>query len=118
MRSRIWQKLLLLLLVLLTIVERAFSDKCCHRLHLHEDELETTVFEVGDSSAKTLRRQKRNFGGSETINFPLVYDTIFGVRGWLVSGIEAFQDILFHVSGYTVLGKKHTLKNVAIPVPK
>ena len=55
---------------------------------------------------KKLIRRKRNFGGSEAINFPLVYDSIFGVKGWLASGIEVFQDILFHVSGYTVLGKK------------
>lgn len=56
---------------------------------------------------KKLIRRKRNFGGSEAINFPLVYDSIFGVKGWLASGIEVFQDILFHVSGYTVLGKKN-----------
>ena len=56
-------------------------------------------------SGKVLSRQKRNFGGSEPINYSLVFDGIFGVKGWLASGIEVFHDILFHVSGYTILGK-------------
>ena len=54
---------------------------------------------------RILSRQKRNFGGPEAINFPLVYDSVFGVKGWLASGIEVFQDILFHVTGYTIVGK-------------
>ena len=54
---------------------------------------------------RILSRQKRNFGGPEPINFPLVYDSVFGVKGWLASGIEVFQDILFHVTGYTIVGK-------------
>jgi hypothetical protein len=49
--------------------------------------------------------EKRNFGGPEAINFTLVYDSTFGVKGWLASAVEISQDILFHVSGYTVLGK-------------
>ena len=54
---------------------------------------------------RILSRQKRNFGGPEPINFPLVYDSVLGVKGWLASGIEVFQDILFHVTGYTIVGK-------------
>jgi hypothetical protein len=34
-----------------------------------------------------------------------VYDATFGVKGWLASGIEVFQDILFHLTGYTILGE-------------
>lgn len=56
------------------------------------------------SEVKILSRKKRNFGGPEAINFPLVYNSVFGVQGWLASGIEVLQDIIFHVSGYTVLG--------------
>ena len=58
-----------------------------------------------EEDEKILSRQKRNFGGPEAINFPLVYDSVFGVKGWLASGIEVFQDILFHLTGYTIIGK-------------
>ena len=58
-----------------------------------------------EEEGKILSRQKRNFGGSEPINFPLVYDSVLGVKGWLASGIEVFQDILFHLTGYTIIGK-------------
>jgi hypothetical protein len=34
-----------------------------------------------------------------------VYDATFGVKGWLASGIEVCQDILFHLTGYTILGE-------------
>ena len=55
-----------------------------------------------------LSRQKRNFGGTEPINFPLVFDSTFGVKGWLSSGIEITQDIVLHLTGYTILGKPST----------
>ena len=58
-----------------------------------------------EDDEKILSRQKRNFGGPEAINFPLVYDSVLGVKGWLASGIEVFQDILFHLTGYTIIGK-------------
>ena len=61
---------------------------------------------------KVLSRQKRNFGGTEPINFQLVYNSVFGVNGWLASGIEILQDITFHLTGYTIIGKRWCINGV------
>jgi hypothetical protein len=66
--------------------------------------LNTNKNESYFSDEIVLSRHKRNFGGTEPINFSLVFDSIFGVKGWLSSGIEITQDIVLHVTGYTIIG--------------
>ncbi len=66
----------------------------------NDDKNEEDIYED-----KVLSRQKRNFGGTEPINFQLVYNSTFGVKGWLASGIEGLQDITFHLTGYTIIGE-------------
>lgn len=66
----------------------------------NDDKSEIDIYED-----KVLSRQKRNFGGTEPINFQLVYNSTFGVKGWLASGIEGLQDITFHLTGYTIIGE-------------
>jgi hypothetical protein len=60
----------------------------------------TTALDV-----QVLIRNKRDFGGKEPINWPLTYNAVFGVPGWLAQACEAFSDINFHLLGYNVLGK-------------
>jgi len=55
-----------------------------------------------------LSRQKRNFGGSEPIDFDKALTGVFGPTGLLVQGCESFLDIVWHVSAYTILGKYRT----------
>ncbi len=69
-----------------------------------EDDAEKNGVDIYED--KLLSRQKRNFGGTEPIDFQLVYNSTFGVKGWLSSGIEAALDITFHLTGYTIIGKR------------
>ncbi len=64
-----------------------------------------------DSNAglKILSRQKRNFGGREPVDYVKAINATFLVAGWVTRGCEAFNDIQFHLLGYTVLGKSHVL---------
>ena len=50
-------------------------------------------------------RVKRSFGGKEQINYTLVNTNVQGVPGFvpLISG--ATMDMVFHITGYWVLGK-------------
>jgi hypothetical protein len=71
----------------------------------HCRNLSKTLESELDSNSKILSRQKRNFGGSEAIDFDKAITGIFGPTGLLVQGCEVFLDIVWHVSGYTILGK-------------
>jgi hypothetical protein len=53
---------------------------------------------------KILSRHKRNFGGSEAIDYEKAIGGVFGPAGIVVHGCEAFSDIIFHLTGYAVLG--------------
>lgn len=57
-----------------------------------------------DEDQKILSRHKRNFGGSEAIDYAKAIGGVFGPAGLVVHGCEAFSDIIFHLTGYTVLG--------------
>jgi hypothetical protein len=57
-----------------------------------------------DEDQKILSRQKRNFGGSEAIDYAKAIGGVFGPAGIVVHGCEAFSDIIFHLTGYAVLG--------------
>ena len=50
-------------------------------------------------------RVKRSFGGKEQINYTLVNTNVQGVPGFvpLISG--ATMDMVFHITGYWILGK-------------
>jgi len=61
------------------------------------------------SGGKILSRQKRNFGGREPIDYPKAVNATFLVAGWVTQGCEAFNDIQFHLLGYTVLGNDLTV---------
>ena len=63
--------------------------------------------DVTDVSGRVLSRQKRNFGGREPIDYVKAVNATFLVAGWVAQGCEAFNDIQFHLLGYTVLGEPH-----------
>jgi len=73
-----------------------------------------------------LSRQKRDFGGSEPIDYAKAIAGVFGPAGIVVHGCEAFSDIIFHLTGYTVLGNSifistshqgHSLHETSLPRP-
>jgi hypothetical protein len=47
----------------------------------------------------------RSFGGQEPINITLVNISILGPMGWLSMSSRSVLDVIFHISGYTILGK-------------
>ena len=51
-----------------------------------------------------LSRVKRSFGGQEPVNLTLINANVLGPNGWLPLACGAPFDLLFHVTGYTVLG--------------
>ena len=52
-----------------------------------------------------LVRNKRSFGGKEPVNMTLVNTNVLGAPGWLPLFCSAVPDVIFHVTGYGVLGK-------------
>ena len=52
-----------------------------------------------------LSRVKRGFGGQEPINFTLINANVLGPNGWIPLFCGATLDMVFHVTGYIVLGK-------------
>jgi hypothetical protein len=60
----------------------------------------------GVQETQVLSRVKRSFGGQEPINWTLVNFNVLGPGGWLPLACGAGLDLVFHVSGYAVLGKK------------
>ena len=54
---------------------------------------------------QVLSRVKRGFGGQEPINFTLVNANVLGPNGWIPLFCGATLDMVFHVTGYIVLGK-------------
>lgn len=51
-----------------------------------------------------LVRTKRSFGGKEPVNITLVNTNVLGAPGWLPLVCSAVPDVIFHVTGYGVLG--------------
>lgn len=51
-----------------------------------------------------LSRVKRGFGGKEPINFTLIHQNVLGAPAWMPLICGATMDMVFRVSGYTVLG--------------
>lgn len=51
-----------------------------------------------------LSRVKRGFGGKEQINFTLIHQNVLGAPAWMPLICGATMDMVFRVSGYTVLG--------------
>ena len=60
---------------------------------------------VDERSLAVLSRVKRGFGGKEPINFTLVHSNVLGPPGWLPLASGATLDLIFHATGYVVLGK-------------
>ena len=76
-----------MLLVKLSLADESFED-------------------AGESSSlAVLSRHKRSFGGQEPINWTLVIGNVLGPGGWTPLFCGANLDLIFHVSGYVVLGK-------------
>ena len=96
--------------VTLSSTDVLFDKFDCNNNDDDNDEYDRNGIAVYDD--KVLSRQKRNFGGTEPINFQLVYNSVFGVKGWLASGVEALQDITFHLTGYTIIGKRPFIYDV------
>ena len=57
------------------------------------------------TSLALLSRTKRSFGGKEAVNITLVNTNVLGAPGWLPLICGAVLDMIFHVSGYIVMGK-------------
>ena len=77
-----------MLLVKLTITEETNED-----------------IEENSNSLAVLSRHRRSFGGQEPINWTLVIGNVLGPGGWTPLFVGANLDLVFHVSGYVVLGK-------------
>ena len=65
---------------------------------------ETKILARKDENFPILSRVKRGFGGPEPINFTLINTNVLGPPGWLPLASGATMDLIFRVSGYTVLG--------------
>ena len=59
----------------------------------------------GNRDHALLVRNKRSFGGKEPVNMTLVNTNVLGAPGWLPLVCSAVPDVIFHVTGYGVLGK-------------
>ena len=75
--------------------------KNCSRVTNHKTDADAE----DDADGRILSRQKRNFGGREPIDYVKAINATFLVAGWVTQGCEAFNDIQFHLLGYTVLGE-------------
>ena len=64
----------------------------------------TDLVGVTHQPQHALSRVKRSFGGQEPVNLTLINANVLGPNGWLPLACGAPLDLIFHVTGYTVLG--------------
>ena len=76
---------------------------------LEENCSEVAAESRNDEDFAILSRVKRSFGGPEPINFTLINTNVLGPPGWLPLASGATMDLIFRVSGYTVLGMCNAL---------
>ena len=60
---------------------------------------------VSFNETKSISRFKRSFGGQESVNITLVNENILGPAGFLSLASASALDLIFHISGYVVLGR-------------
>ena len=65
---------------------------------------EVDVMEEKTGFTRVLSRVKRVFGGKEPINMTLINQNVLGAPAWMPLICGATMDMVFRVSGYTVLG--------------
>ena len=95
-------KILLLIFCILTICENFTLDRLnC----LESDQVLTKENKlVSFNEPHILGRFKRSFGGQEPVNMTLVNENTLGPAGFLALACSSALDLIFHVSGYIVLG--------------
>ena len=74
----------------------------------------TNSMSRNDENFAILSRVKRSFGGPEPINFTLINTNVLGPPGWLPLASGATMDLIFRVSGYTVLGMCNALTSYVL----
>ncbi len=90
-----------LIILIFFLCQNVFMEEECP-----DAESLPNLTEFGDGrSLAVLSRVKRGFGGKEPINFTLVQTNVLGPPGWLPLASGATLDLVFHVTGYVVLGK-------------
>ncbi len=95
-------KILFLLFCILIVCENLTLDrsKC-----LESDKVLTKENKlVSFNESHILGRFKRSFGGQEPVNMTLVNENTLGPAGFLALACSSALDLIFHISGYIVLG--------------
>jgi|688.fasta_scaffold831678_1 hypothetical protein len=95
-------KILLLIFCILVNCENFTLD----RLHCLESDkvLSEENEHVSFNESHILGRVKRSFGGKEPVNMTLVNENTLGPPGFLALACSSALDLIFHISGYIVLG--------------